>query len=90
MTGKGSLGQVPDPLAEPGLHRVVQAAAGRSLGVVAGPDPLQVDHAAVERQGLERRPGLRGNPLAERLGDRQAAQLALERHSAGGQVDRPR
>ena len=67
----------------------MQATVGRGLRVVAGPHPIEVDHAAVERQGLERRLGLGRDPLAERLGERQPVEVALQRHPAGVQVDGP-
>ncbi len=87
--GVGELGAVPDAVAEPGLHGVMQPGAGRGLGVVAGPHLVQVDHAAVECQLAIRRPGLGRDPLPDRLRERQPAQLAVEHHLAGVEVDRP-
>ncbi len=89
VDGIGELGAVPDAFAEPGFHGVMQPAAGRRLRVVADPHPIQVHHPAVERDGLERRPGLRRDPLADRLGERQAAQVPVERHLARVQVHCP-
>jgi hypothetical protein len=79
---------VPDPVSKPGLHGITEAFAGRGLRVIARSQSLQVDHAAIERKVLERRPGSGRDPLAECLGERQPAQIALQRDSSGLQVER--
>ena len=64
---EGQRGAFPDAAVQPGQYIVFEPAASRGPGVKREPAQLEVDLAAVERQGVERRADLRRQAAAQVL-----------------------
>ncbi len=79
---------IPNAFAQAGLHAVHHLLAGRCLGIVAEVHELEVDNTPIERERPQGRPGLTGNPPAQRLRQGEADELSFKLQTAGVQVER--
>ena len=84
---KGKLGAFPDAIAQPRHHIELEPAFGGACGVIAQAVHGEVDHAAVESQGLGNPAGTGRQLAAQAIRNHQARELSTELDDPGVQVD---